>query len=74
MAVSELGAPATPAGLAPLAAVSKWLVVGDSGARLRLPDDTNLERLEIVIRAAIGAASRSASKSRTTPRGAAASC
>lgn len=54
MAVSELGE-TTEDFAAPTAArpTSKWLVVAESGARWRLPDETNLEHLEIVIRAAM---------------------
>ena len=53
MAVSELGG--TPVESAPAAAPapSKWLAVGESGARWRLPDDTNLDLLEVRIRASM---------------------
>jgi len=40
-------------GPAPAATTPKWLVLGESGARWRLPDETNVDHLEIVIRAAI---------------------
>jgi hypothetical protein len=53
MAVSELGG--TPAESAPAAApaTSKWLALGESGARWRLPDETNLDLLEVMIRASM---------------------
>ena len=44
---ADAAAPAT----APLG--PKWLVLGESGARWRLPDETNVDHLEIEIRAAI---------------------
>ena len=56
MGVSGIGRwPAGGAAPAPAPAPSgpKWLVLGESGARWRLPDDTNVDHLEIVIRAAI---------------------
>jgi len=54
MAVSEVhGTPARPAAAAAVVPTPKWLVIGESGARWRLPDETNLDHLEVVIRAAI---------------------
>ena len=56
MGVSGIGrwpAGAAAAAPAPAPPAPKWLVLGESGARWRLPDETNVDHLEIVIRAAI---------------------
>jgi hypothetical protein len=54
MAVSRLdGIPAEPAAADEAPASPKWLMLGEAGMRWRLPDDTNLDHLEVMIRAAI---------------------